>query len=75
VDRTVAVLVPSQETDGGQRGERVGAKKRLADAEARVRRVQDAIAAGIDPAAWSMRSMWHKPSGRGASRTGRSAGT
>jgi uncharacterized protein YPO0396 len=48
VDRTVASLVASQD-GGGKSSERKAAKKRLADAEKRLRRFQDAIAAGIDP--------------------------
>jgi recombinase-like zinc beta ribbon protein len=50
VDRTVAALVASQ----GGGAERIGheaAKKRLTDAEARLRRFQAAIASGVDPAA------------------------
>jgi hypothetical protein len=50
IDRTVAALVASQ--DGGS--ESVGydaAKKRLADAKARLGRFQEAIASGVDPAA------------------------
>lgn len=50
VDRTVAALVASQGKNG-QGATREAAKKRLADAEARLRRFQDAIAAGIDPGA------------------------
>jgi hypothetical protein len=50
VDRTVAALVASQ--DGESRsGERSAVEKRLADAEKRLRRFQDAIGAGIDAAA------------------------
>lgn len=50
MDRTVAALVASQ---GGEtnRPDVATAKKRLADAEAKLRRFQDAIAAGVDPAA------------------------
>ncbi|MQA12471.1 MAG: recombinase family protein [Pseudonocardiaceae bacterium] len=51
VDRTVAALVASQDESGGRQGSQEAAKKRLADAEARLRRYRDAIAAGIDPAA------------------------
>jgi uncharacterized protein YPO0396 len=50
VDQTVATLVASQGTSP-HAGTREATKKRLADAEARLRRFQDAIAAGIDPAA------------------------
>jgi DNA invertase Pin-like site-specific DNA recombinase len=50
VDATVAALVASQHGRGEPDG-RERAKKRLADAEARLRRFQDAIAAGVDPAA------------------------
>ncbi|WP_081789433.1 recombinase family protein [Kutzneria albida] len=49
-DRTVAALVGSQDdTNGGLNA--AAAKKRVADAETRLRRLQDAIAAGVDPAA------------------------
>lgn len=50
MNRTVAALVASQ---GGEvkRPDVVTAKKRLSDAEAKLRRFQDAIAAGVDPAA------------------------
>lgn len=50
VDATVAALVASQHGRGEPDG-RERAKKRLTDAEARLRRFQDAIAAGVDPAA------------------------
>ncbi|MFC3898558.1 recombinase family protein [Lentzea rhizosphaerae] len=51
VDRTVLDLLAAQ--DGGDAGttSHVGAKQRLADAEAKLRRFQDAIAAGVDPLA------------------------
>lgn len=51
VDRTVAALVASQ--DGADQTQAGGeaAKKRLADAEARIRKFQAAIAAGVDPTA------------------------
>ncbi len=48
VDQTVAALVGSQDRP---RVEPSTAGKRLADAEAKLRRYQDAIGAGIDPAA------------------------
>jgi hypothetical protein len=48
VDRTVAALVASQD-GGGKSSERETAKKRLADAEMRLRRFRDAIGAGVDP--------------------------
>jgi hypothetical protein len=50
VDRTVNALVLSQ---GGtaQSGDHEQASRRVADAEARLRRFQSAIEAGIDPAA------------------------
>jgi len=51
VDRTVAALVASQDQPGGKPESRIGATKRLADAEARLRRFQTAIASGVDPAA------------------------
>jgi len=50
VDRTVEALVASQGVSGQTRA-REAAKKRLTDAEARLRRFQDAIGAGIDPTA------------------------
>jgi integrase len=51
VDQTVAALLASQggvpgEWDGGE-----AARKRLADAESRIRKFQAAIAAGVDPGA------------------------
>lgn len=49
VDRTVATLLGSQErASGSGLAQREAAKKRLADAEARLRRHQAAIEAGID---------------------------
>ncbi|HYZ08096.1 MAG TPA: zinc ribbon domain-containing protein, partial [Pseudonocardiaceae bacterium] len=51
VDRTVAALVASQDGARGVPSTREAASKRLADAEARLRRFQTAIAAGVDPAA------------------------
>jgi hypothetical protein len=50
LDGTVAALVASQ-NDGTSPNERQVAKGRLADAEARLRRFQAAIASGVDPAA------------------------
>jgi hypothetical protein len=50
VDETVATLLGAQPTESS-RGPREAAKQRLADAEARVRRYQAAIGAGVDPAA------------------------
>ena len=50
VDRTVAELVASQGTGGGAAQHEV-VKKRLADAETRLRRHQAAIAARVAPAA------------------------
>jgi hypothetical protein len=50
VDRTVAELVAWQGTGGGAVRHEV-VKKRLADAETRLRRHQAAIAAGVEPAA------------------------
>lgn len=51
VDRTVAALVASQEGAGRNQAGGESAKLRLADAEARLRKFQAAIAAGVDPAA------------------------
>ncbi|WP_153032052.1 recombinase family protein [Amycolatopsis sp. YIM 10] len=50
VDETAAALLASA---GGEAGSsrREAAKRRLADADARLRRFQDAIVAGVDPAA------------------------
>lgn len=48
VDRTVAALVASQ---GGNGGVRESVKARLSDTEGRLRRLQSAIEAGVDPAA------------------------
>ena len=50
-DRTVAALVASQDTPGTRPRAHETAKKRLVDAEARLRRFQAAIASGVDPAA------------------------
>jgi hypothetical protein len=50
VDRTVTPLAASQD-GAAERGGYEAAKKRLADAEARLRRFQAAIASGVDPAA------------------------
>src|SRR5262249_15137002 len=51
IDATVAALVASQTDPGAGSASREAAGKRLADAEARLRRFQAAIALGIDPAA------------------------
>jgi hypothetical protein len=51
VDQTVAALIASQRQTPAGSKDRDAMKKRLADAEARLRRYQDAIAAGVDPAA------------------------
>lgn len=51
VDRTVAALVASQEGMGRASDGREAVKKRLTDAEARLRRFQAAIETGVDPAA------------------------
>lgn len=51
VDRTVRALVESQEGAGQGSNARDAAQKRLTDAEARLRRFQNALAAGVDPAA------------------------
>jgi hypothetical protein len=48
VDRTVVALVASQ-ADGAKSGEHDAAKKRLTEAEKRLKRFQDAIAAGVEP--------------------------
>jgi DNA invertase Pin-like site-specific DNA recombinase len=50
VDRTVAALVASQDAGQGA-GQRDAAKRRLSEAEAGLRRLQEAIVAGVDPAA------------------------
>ncbi|MDX8030288.1 recombinase family protein [Lentzea sp. BCCO 10_0856] len=50
IDRTVAGMVASQDDPSG-RSSREVVKKRLADAEAKLRRFQAAIAAGVDPVA------------------------
>jgi Recombinase zinc beta ribbon domain len=49
VDETVATLLEAQPKGRSRAG--TGAKERLADAEARLRRYQGAISAGVDPAA------------------------
>jgi DNA invertase Pin-like site-specific DNA recombinase len=51
VDHTVAALVASQEGATRKRDGGEAARKRLADAEARLRKYQAAITAGVDPAA------------------------
>lgn len=51
VDRTVAELVGSQDGGGRAPSGREAAKERLAKVEARLRRFQAAIEAGVDPAA------------------------
>ncbi len=51
VDRTVAALIASQGESTAASNSQGAMKKRLADAEARLRRYQAAIAAGVDPAA------------------------
>ena len=50
VDATVASLLDSQTEQQNGSGHEA-AKRRLSDAEARIRRFQDAIAAGVDPVA------------------------
>jgi hypothetical protein len=49
VDRTVAALIASQ--GGGGSGAREAVKARLTDVEAKLRRLQAAIEAGVDPVA------------------------
>ena len=61
VDRTVAALVASQDGARGVPSTREAASKRLADAEARLRRFQTAITAGVDQQRWSSRSTRRKP--------------
>ncbi|MEV0054312.1 recombinase family protein [Saccharopolyspora shandongensis] len=51
VDQTVAALVASQDMPNTASATLETAKKRLADAEARLRRFQAAIGAGVDPEA------------------------
>ncbi|MGH3935787.1 MAG: recombinase family protein, partial [Pseudonocardiaceae bacterium] len=51
LDRTVMALVAPQELVGSQPGTNEAATKRLSEAEARLRRFQAAIEAGVDPAA------------------------
>ncbi|MFN2494688.1 MAG: recombinase family protein [Pseudonocardiaceae bacterium] len=51
VNHTVVALVASQQVTGGQRGTEEAARKRLSEAEARLRRFQAAIEAGVDPTA------------------------
>ncbi|MFC0105592.1 recombinase family protein [Kibdelosporangium aridum] len=51
VDETVAALLASQEGPAGGATTHEQAKRRLADAETRLKRHQAAIAAGVDPAA------------------------
>jgi hypothetical protein len=51
VARTIRARVSSQDTGSWASGGREAARKRLAEAEARLRRFQDAIGAGDNPAA------------------------
>ncbi|WP_346136668.1 hypothetical protein [Lentzea roselyniae] len=51
VDKTVSALVASQENGETGASDHAAARQRLTDAEAKLRRFQDAIAAGIDPSA------------------------
>lgn len=51
VDRTVAALVAPQGESAGLLGSRDAVEKRLADAEAKLRRLRTAIKAGVDPLA------------------------
>jgi hypothetical protein len=51
LDRTVTALVASQDGTRGAPNGREAIKKRLADAETRLRRFHTAIGAGVDPAA------------------------
>jgi hypothetical protein len=51
VDHTVAALVASQEGATRKRDGGAAARKRLADAEGRLKKFQAAIAAGVDPTA------------------------
>lgn len=51
VDQTVAALLASQTETAAGSNDRGAMTKRLADAEARLRRYQAAIAAGVDPEA------------------------
>ena len=71
VDRTVAALAASQGGLGGTSNTREGIKARLTKAEVRLRRLQAAIEAGVDPAALVQGSTkpkqsapQHKPSWR-----------
>jgi hypothetical protein len=50
-DRTVAALVASQHRAGGTSSARKAIEKRLEAAESRLRRLQSAIEAGVEPAA------------------------
>ncbi|WP_141921328.1 zinc ribbon domain-containing protein [Halopolyspora algeriensis] len=50
IDQTVAPLAASQDQSGAS-SSREAAKKRVTDAETRIRRFQEAIEAGVDPAA------------------------
>ncbi|WP_146231915.1 hypothetical protein [Lentzea atacamensis] len=51
VDNTVSALFASQGNGDTSTPNHAAARQRLADAEAKLRRFQDAIAAGIDPSA------------------------
>ncbi|GAA4617621.1 hypothetical protein GCM10023108_35250 [Saccharopolyspora hordei] len=60
---TVAALLDSQGQDRASTA-RASAERRLADAERRLRRLQEAIKAGVDLLRWSSRSTRRKPSGK-----------
>ncbi|WP_112271267.1 recombinase family protein [Lentzea terrae] len=51
VDSTVSALAASQDEEKPGSGDQAAARKRLAEAEAKLRRFQDAIAAGVNPEA------------------------
>jgi DNA invertase Pin-like site-specific DNA recombinase len=51
LDRTVSALVGSQDDGTSETANYASAKKRLAEADAKLKRFQNAIAAGVDPVA------------------------
>jgi len=51
LDQTVAGLIESQAGEGPKSGPRESVKRRLADAETKLKRYQEAIASGVDPTA------------------------
>jgi hypothetical protein len=60
LDRTVTALVMSQERGHQEPTARQAMKKRLGEAESRLRKLRTAIEAGVDPAHWLSQSTRRK---------------